>query len=348
MYGRRRSAFLEQVLIFFSRLYCAGLLLRDLAFRLGIFRTYRLPVTVISVGNITLGGTGKSPTTVNIASVIRSKGRRPAIVSRGYGRTNEKSVAVVSDGVSGSVLGPDLAGDEPAMMAARLPDVPVVVGSDRYRAGMQVVERFHPDVIILDDGFQHRRLRRDLNIVLIDASDPFGNFRLFPAGILREPQKALQRADLVLVTRADSMPSLEGLKQDIRRHTAAPIMTARYVPKDLVDITTGETRPPTALRGTRVFAFAGIARPDAFFQLLRSLGGQVMAVREYPDHYRYSRTDLAGVYPGAVDSNAVMIVTTEKDAVRLRDMAPEGIWALRVDLEVLEKDAWEKVLLQSI
>ena len=348
MYGRRRSAVLEPLLLLLSLLYRAALLARNAAYRVGVFRTRKLPVPVISVGNITLGGTGKSPSAVAIASLFLSRGKRPAIVSRGYGRENEGSVAVVSDGASGTVLGVGQAGDEPAMMASRLPGVPVVVGSDRYLAGMTAVRRFHPDVVILDDGFQHRRLERDLNIVLIDASDPFGNSRLFPAGILREPPAALGRADIVLVTRTDEASPPDKLRQAIGRHTGAPVLTSRYVPKDLVDITTGETRSPAALRGTRVYAFAGIARPEAFFSLLRSLGADVTAAREYPDHYRYTRSDLAEVFPGAVDRDAVMIVTTEKDAVRLRNMVGEGIWALRVDLEVREREAWEKALMQRV
>ncbi len=349
MYGRRRSVLLEPLLTFLSLIYGVVVLLRDAAYRLRLFRARGLPVKVVSVGNITLGGTGKSPTVVNIASLFRSRGKRPVIVSRGYGRKDEKAVEVVSDGSSGAVLGPDRAGDEPAMMAARLRGVPVVVGSDRYRAGMLAVERFHPGVVILDDGFQHRRLERDLNIVLIDASDPFGNAKLFPAGILREPPAALRRADAILITRADTGgASLDELQRSIGRHTGAPIMKARYVPADVVDLTTGEARPHTALRGSRVFAFAGIARPESFFSLLRALGALVVAVREYTDHYQYTRSDLAGIFSGAVENNAVMIVTTEKDAIRLRNMAREGIWALRVELEVQEKEAWEAMLLERI
>ncbi len=348
LYGRRRSALLEPLLSLLSLVYRGALLVRDAAYRVGLFRSRRLPVKVISVGNITLGGTGKSPAAVSIASLFLSRGNRPLILSRGYGRIDERTIEVVSDGSSGTVLGPEQAGDEPAMMAARLPRVPVVVGSDRYRAGRAAVDRFRPDVIVLDDGYQHRRLLRDLNIALVDAADPFGNARLFPAGILREPLDALRRADIVLITRADSVPSLDGLKRTIGRHTGAPIMTARTAPEHLVDIRTGETMPLERLRGSRVLAFAGIARPEAFFSLLRSLGAEVAVVREYPDHYRYTRSDLADVVVAAVDSHAAMIMTTEKDAVRLRGLRPEGIWALRVELEVLEREAWERALLNIL
>jgi len=348
MYGRRRSAFLELLLSLLSLVYRGAIFLRDAAYRLGLFRSRRLPVKVISVGNITLGGTGKSPAALNIASLFLSRGRRPLVLSRGYGRRDERTIEVVSDGSSGTILGPERAGDEPAMMAARLPRVPVVVGSDRYQAGRTAIDSFHPDVIVLDDGYQHRRLLRDLNIVLVDAADPFGNSKLFPAGILREPLDALRRADIVLITRVNSASSLDQLKRTIGRHTGAPIMTARTVPADLVDIRTGKTRTPDRLRGSRVFAFAGIARPEAFFSLLRSLGAEVMAVREYPDHYRYTRSDLADLVAAAADGHAQMIMTTEKDAVRLRDLLPEGVWALRVELEVLEREAWETALLHIL
>ena len=324
-------------------LYSGILALRDAGYRLGILPTRRLPFRVISIGNITLGGTGKTPMVINAASLLRSMGKRPVILSRGYGRQNESLVTVVSGG-SAERLSAKEAGDEPAMIAARLPEIPVVVGSDRYRAGLLAAEYFQPDVAVLDDGYQHRRLARDLNIVLIDAADPYGTRKLFPAGILREPLSALRRADAVVVTRVDLSASLDGLRRDIRQYTTAPVLTARYVAADLVDIASGQTRSLSSLRGARIFAFAGIARPEAFFSLLRSLGAEVTAVREYPDHYRFTRSDLAEIVQSTVDSDGVMIVTTEKDSVRMTDMAPEGIWALRVNMEILEGEAWETLL----
>jgi tetraacyldisaccharide 4'-kinase len=347
MYGRQRSAVFEPILWFLSLLYRAALFFRSAAFSTGLIHSRRLPVPVVSVGNITLGGTGKTPMVLSIAKFYAERGIRPVILSRGYGRNDESAIEIVSDGDS-VLRGAGDAGDEPAMLAARLPGVPVVVGSDRYRAGMLACERFHAGMALLDDGFQHRRVHRDLNILLVDALDPFGNCRLFPAGILREPLRALRRSDAVVITNADRVESLAGLTREIGRHTGAPILTARYTPSVLVDLASGETRPNVTLRGARVFAFAGVARPESFFSTLRALGARVTSVRSYPDHYRYVRTDLAGLFQAAVDSNAVMIVTTEKDAVRLKDMAPEGIWALRVDLEVCEKDAWERMLQERI
>jgi tetraacyldisaccharide 4'-kinase len=344
MYGRKSSRFLGALLFFLSLVYGLLVRLRTGAYAAGLFRKNRLPCRVISVGNITLGGTGKTPTVIHIADLLQKHGRRPLVLSRGYGRKDESATVTVSDGAS-TVMDPANSGDEPALIANRLDRIPVVVGSDRYHAGNFAIGRFHPDCIILDDGFQHIRLERDLNIVLIDAGDPFGRGMLFPAGILREPLSALARADVVVITRVERAGDAALLKETIRMHTAAKIFTARYAPRDLVDTASGETRPLTALHGTPVFTFAGIARPDSLTSLLGSLGAIVKGTAHYPDHHPYTKIDLARVFQGAVDSGATMVVTTEKDSVRLKGMAHEGVWALRIDMEVLEKASWEEVVL---
>jgi len=343
MYGRKSSRVLGALLVFLSLVYGVLVRLRTAAYSAGLFRTKRLPCRVISVGNITLGGTGKTPTVINIAGLMQQHGRQPLVLSRGYGRKDESATTVVSDGVS-LFLDPAAAGDEPALIANRLARVPVVVGSDRYRAGTFAVGRFHPGCIILDDGFQHIRLARDLNIALIDASDPFGRGMLFPAGILREPLSALERADVVVITKTQE-GDVASLKETIRRHTTARIFTARYAPRDLIDAASSEIRPLVALSGAAVFAFAGIARPESLASLLGSLGAVVKGTAWYQDHHPYTKSDLARVFQSAVDSRATMVVTSEKDSIRLKGMAPEGVWALRINLEVNEKALWEEVLL---
>jgi len=321
--------------------------LRNRAYGWGLLRTKGLPIPVISVGNITLGGTGKTPATVNVAGILLKHGRKPVILSRGYGRSDPSAVLVVSDGIA-TVLDPVSGGDEPVLIAGRHPRVPVVVGADRYRSGTIAIERFHPDIAVLDDGFQHIRLKRDLNIVLIDAVDPFGSGRLFPAGILREPLTALRRADIVLITRADRKEHIVQLKETVGQHTDAPIFTARYVPRDIVDVATGETKPLDFLAGKPVFAFAGIARPDSFYALLKTRGAVVTGTAVYGAHHVYTRSDLADLVRQADERNAALLATTEKDGVRLKDMAPEGIWAVRIDLEVVENNAWEETLLNAL
>ena len=339
MYGRERSRAVEVFLRSVAIVYRLAIALRNLAYRSGLLRTHKLPVPVLSVGNITLGGTGKTPTAIAVATQVLAQGKRPAIVSRGYGRLSPRTVEIVSDGKS-VLVGPARSGDEPAMMAARLSGVPVVVGSDRQEAGRVAVERFQPDVIVLDDGFQHRRLTRDMNIALVDGVDPFGNGRLFPAGILREPLSALRRASVVVITRADRAADLEGLKAVIRSKTSAVIMTGSYRPVGLVDAATGATRPLQVLRGAHVLAFAGIARPDAFEATLSGLGAEITTFRTYPDHYSYSIADLKVLLDESARS-ASLLVTTEKDGVKLKGIAPAGIWMIRIEMVIAEREAWE-------
>jgi len=346
VYGRKSSGILGALLFFISLLYGMAIRLRVRTYSWGLLKTRGLPIPVISIGNITLGGTGKTPAAVNVLGILLKHGRKPVLLSRGYGRSDRSAVLVVSDGIS-KVLDPVSGGDEPVLIAGRHPRVPVVVGADRYRSGTVAIERFHPDIAILDDGFQHIRLKRDLNIVLIDAVDPFGSGRLFPAGILREPLTALRRADIVLITRADRTENIVQLKETIGRYTDARIFTARYSPRDLMDVATGETKPIDFLAGKPVFAFAGIARPDSFLSLLRTLGAVVTGTAVYRDHYSYTRSDLAGLVRQAGERNAALLATTEKDGVKLNNMAPEGIWAVRIDLEVVESSAWEETLLKA-
>jgi tetraacyldisaccharide 4'-kinase len=347
MYGRKSSGIIRALLFFISLLYGTAVHLRSRAYGWGLLRSRKLPLPVISVGNVTLGGTGKTPATVNVAGILLKHGRKPVVLSRGYGRSDRSAVLVVSDGIA-QVLDPVSGGDEPVLIARRHPGVPVVAGADRYRSGTAAIERFRPDVAILDDGFQHIRLKRDLNIVLIDAVDPFGSGRLFPAGILREPLTALKRADIVLITRSDRTENVGQLKEVVGRFTGAPVFTARYSPRDLMDVATGETRPLDFLRGKPVFAFAGIARPDSFISLLGTLGAKVTGTAVYGDHYAYTRSDLAGLIRQAGEHSSSLLATTEKDGVRLKDMAPKGVWAVRIDLEVVESSAWEEAVVRSL
>jgi tetraacyldisaccharide 4'-kinase len=347
MYGRRTSFFVGCFLRLLSLLYGLALRLRHLFYVRALFRQEKLEQRVISVGNITLGGTGKTPTVMQIAGMLLNHQLRPVVISRGYGRSTESDLVVVSDG-RGVLVDAKTGGDEPVLIGSKLTGVPVVVDGNRCRAARYAQRAFGTDTVILDDGFQHLRLRRDLDIVLIDAADPFGSGKLFPAGILREPLSALERAHAVLITGADRGGDLGSLKGVIRRHTRAKIFTSRLAPADLIDITTGETRPISTLRDTGVLAFAGIARPDAFVSTLRALGAKVVAQVAYPDHYAYKKSDLEALVRRAAEDKPGMILTTEKDAVRLRSFQPRGIWALRVELKVVENDEWEAVLLSKL
>lgn len=347
MSGRSRPLLLSGILRLLSMLYGLAMRARAALYRSGIVSTKKLPCAVVSVGNITMGGTGKTPTAISIANLLRSMDRHPAVVSRGYGRQREQDLLVVSDGTR-RLEGPSRGGDEPVLIAERSPGVPVIVGADRFRAGMMAIERVHPDVIVLDDGFQHIRLARDLNIALVDAQDPFGNQRLFPAGVLREHPRELRRADAVVITRIDASRDLAGLMRAIRALTPAAIFTARLAPVELTGHAAGEKLPLEALRGVKIAAFAGIARPESFFGMLSGLGADLKDCMAFPDHHVYTAKDLLAIRQRAGSARADLIVTTEKDLVRMDGADRSGFWALRIEQNIREQEAWKRLLAERL
>jgi tetraacyldisaccharide 4'-kinase len=241
---------------------------------------------------------------------------------------------IVSDGVS-VLADTRRCGDEPVLIGLKLPGVPVIVGRNRYQAAQEALQRFKPDTVILDDGFQHVQLKRTCDIVLIDALNPFGNGKLFPSGILREPVSALNRAHAVLITNAESAEEVAALKTIIQRNTQARIFTSRRKPLDLTDCCSGETKPLSVLRGTRVLAFSGIARPASFIALLQSFGAIVVEGFTYPTIM--IQKSILSMCSKAADRNISMIVTTEKDVVRLKKLKPDGIWVLRISWSFLNR-----------
>jgi len=347
MYGRKKSLLLGAALYLISLVFRVVIGLRKILYQYGMLTSRSLPCKVVSVGNITLGGTGKTPLVVSLAGFLSEKGMRPAVVSRGYGRKDESQTLIVSD-ERAVLTDTETGGDEPVLIGSKLPGVPVVVGCNRKAAAQNAIQRFNASVVILDDGFQHFRLKRDLDIALVDATDPFGNGKIFPAGILREPIEALRRAQAVIITRSDAVASIEALKSRIGRVTTARIFTSFQRPLDLVDDCTGELKPLSALRETRVLAFSGIARPESFTSLLETLGAVVSGECIYPDHYQFKKADLATIFKKAADDGVTMIVTTEKDAVRLRTLKPDGIWALRIEIVITEREEWETFIMNNI
>jgi tetraacyldisaccharide 4'-kinase len=306
----------------------------------------RLPCRVISIGNLTLGGTGKTPMVEVVAGLLQQERQRVGILSRGYGGSVQEAITVVSDGEK-CLVSPDIAGDEPVLLAERLPGIPVIVGRDRYAAGMLAVERFGVSVIVLDDGFQHIRLARDLDILLLDAARPFGNGRLFPRGDLRESPAALARAHAIVFTRWDP---------DSARPTSAlelpqpppPIFYSQHQPLDLRVFDDGRILPLTALKGRRVLAFCGIGIPDHFRQMLQRLEAEVVTYTAFPDHHSFTRSELEQLVQRAKDCGAEILVTTEKDGVRLRKCRPlrGDVWELRIRATlVAQANAWKACVL---
>jgi len=293
-----------------SLLYAFVLRIRAEFYRRGLLKTNRLPRPVISIGNITVGGTGKTPVTAHVARLLMAQGLKVAVLSRGYGGTLEGQAAIVSDGHTIS-LTPEQCGDEPFFLAESVPGLAVIIGSDRFAAGELALSECPPDVFLLDDGFQHLRLHRDLNILLLDCSRPFGNGCTLPAGVLREPEMAAGRADLVVLTRCPNGA------RPLSPVPGTPYFCARHDLNDLVPLAGGEPLSFAELRGRSVVAFSGIAEPQIFIDGLKKQGLQVTGSRCFPDHAVYDEARLAEVKELLDTPGADFAITTEKDGVKL-------------------------------
>jgi tetraacyldisaccharide 4'-kinase len=310
----------------FTPLYAAVVRARAAAYGHGLLKVHDLPLPVVSVGNLTFGGTGKTPTVIALVRDLVRRGRRPAVLTRGYGRRGTSQLIVVGPDPE---LAVDRAGDEPLEMAGRLPGVPIVVDADRVRGGREAT-RLGADVLVLDDGFQHLRLARDLDLVLVDAGDPWGGGALPPRGRLREPLTALARASAVLVTKvpADAAPVVDHITDEVTRIAGArPLLTARLVASRVRTPSGWEL--PDVLAGRRVLAFAGIGRPQGFVAVLEDAGAEVVATRWYRDHHRYVEGDLERVVADAA-ARGVIAVTTTKDAVKLPSAAQ--VWVVEAEM----------------
>ena len=300
----------------FAWLYSFALLMRALLYKYGIFKTCRLPRPVISIGNITVGGTGKTPVTAYIARYLVEEGHRVAVLSRGYGGSLEGQTCVVSDGAT-IMLSAKECGDEPYLLASTIPGLMVVIGPDRHTAGQMAVHQLSPDIFLLDDGFQHLRLYRDLNILLQDFSRPFGNGMTLPAGILREPSSAVGRADLVIVTRA---PEGADIPADRRN---SPVCLSHHTLTDLMPLNGGIPVTFTDCRDKKVLAFAGIADPESFFEGLRNRGLNLVQCCSFPDHVAYTAERCDELTDALRTCGAHLLVTTEKDGVKLKGISRE-------------------------
>ncbi|MFP4225640.1 MAG: tetraacyldisaccharide 4'-kinase [Desulfobacterales bacterium] len=318
---------LEKTLWLLSGIYGGMIRVRNKGYDNGPLRQHRLPRPVISVGNLTVGGSGKTPMTLYLTEILVQAGYSPAVISRGYKGKSEKTGGVVSDGRN-ILLGPVDAGDEPFMMANQLAHVPFLVGADRYAMGKTAIARFSPDVIILDDAFQHRRLHRNMDLVLVDAAVGFGNGYLLPRGILREPRAALARADAVVLTRAvRPVPRLEAEISQI----APRIPVFRSVNQPYVygivkagrDLTGNMYHPdePADFRflgSARILGFSGIARSTEFQRMIAGMAGSLVDFLEFPDHYYYAESDWHWIVRRAADLSVDYLFTTQKDYARLQ------------------------------
>jgi tetraacyldisaccharide 4'-kinase len=330
-------------------------------FRLWLYRhrilhDQPLGCLVVVVGNLTVGGTGKTPVVEKLARALRDRGRKVAILSRGYksktapfwkkwwyalSHTAEPAPRVVSDGQT-VLLDSEAAGDEPYMLAVNLPGVVVLVDKNRVKSGTYAIKRFGCDTLVLDDGFQYLPLKGRLNLLLVDKTNPFGNGRLLPRGILREPVKHLRRANYVFLTKSNGRRDAELESLIARYNPSADIIECAHRPQYLRRVGAGPAEagaqfPLTWLQGRKIFAFSGIATPESFEKFLRDLGAKVMGRERFLDHYRYTPEDLATLYAAALREGAECLLTTEKDAVRIptTGAAPLPIYYLRLEIEII-------------
>ncbi len=312
--------------------------------------TGRLPCTVISIGNLTAGGTGKTPMTDYVARLCRRMGYKLAVLSRGYRGQAERYGGIVSDGHT-VLMTPDVAGDEPFMLAASLPGIPVIVGRDRFRSGQLAINRFGVEIVILDDGFQHLQLERDLDILLLDGYRPFGNGHLLPRGVLRESPSAIQRADAVVLTRVDSFDGGENSTAGGNMYfSGKPVFRSIHQPRIEGVLESGTPPQPFGLNnpngsfnpevpaGQRVFAFSGIAKNDLFHQTIGQLGGHMAGHLDFPDHYAYQDIDVVEISRAAVNAGADCLATTAKDYVRLAGRVSLPLNLVVVNVEMVFAD----------
>lgn len=348
----KRAAALRFVLFLFSRLFAGIIKLRRALYDARIFRDSTLGVQVIAIGNLTVGGTGKTPVVEKFARELKDQGRNVAILSRGYRskppplwtrivnrlflRVESTPPRVVSDGKS-LLLDSETAGDEPYMLASNLRDVVVLVDPDRVKSGRYAIQKFGCDTLLLDDGFQYWKLRgRRHDVVLVDRQAPFGNGHLLPRGTLREPPSHLARATTIFITKSD------GNTAELRRRIAAcnasaPVIECVHQPLYFEDVFTGERHGLDEVKGMKVASLSGIAQPESFEQGLAALGAELVLAKRFADHHRFSQQEILNAINRGKKRQAQAIITTQKDAVRFPklDRRDLSIWFMRVEIRIV-------------
>ena len=324
------SNYLYFILLPITLLYQAIIFIRKIFYKYHIFRTNTLPCKVISVGNITVGGSGKTPTVEYLSRYLQSKGKKIGIISRGY-RRKSKSTLIVTDGKTKQQSWQDF-GDEPYLLAQNLKNIPIIVGESRYEAGMKMIENFDPDIIIMDDGFQHVSLYRDLDIVLINSKDTKTTHRLIPAGKLREPLSNLSRADLIILSKSNVHKSSDYLI-NIIENINRPILNNKIELQDVLISPKGDKNNLSNLNKEKIYIFSALGDHTGFEKTMNNTGAIIVGHSKYPDHHNYSSEDLKNIEQVAKNNNANFLITTEKDLVKINNYKGEmSLYAVRIKL----------------
>jgi tetraacyldisaccharide 4'-kinase len=319
-------------------------------FRLWLYRqrilpTRRLPLKVISIGNLIAGGSGKTPHTALLAGYLHKRGIKTAILSRGFRGTGMKRGAVVSDG---QVIQTTVreSGEEPLWLARKLRGLPVVIGRNRYRSGMECFQKWQTEWVILDDGFQHLALARDIDLLLLPGHRPLSSERLLPSGMLREPLEAMKRAHIILISHAEQLDdsARKAWVSEIRsRSTFVPVYFSEHRPLLLWQYRDQEGLPLTWLQGKRILAFCGLADPASFRFSLRQVGADPVQLKAFPDHHHYRQKNKQEIEDLGRSLKAEVLVTTEKDAIKLGDWPASflPVIVLAIEVEIRETGFWE-------
>ncbi len=335
-----------------AKIYELAVRARIALYQRGAFKTYRLNTPVIGVGNLTVGGTGKTPFVAFLANFLTREGHNVAILSRGYKRKSSGRIEV-SNGKE-ILRGSPEAGDEPYLLAISCPGARVVVDANRYAAGRWLEERAPVTVFILDDAYQHLRLARDLNLILIDATEEVHEAAMVPLGRLREPLSELHRADAMIVTRSNQQFDRSALELAISHNSrkGTPIFYAHHVMTNLRRLENEETIQATAFAQKPIAAVSGIARPAGFIRDLSNLGMRVVLRRDFPDHHRYESRTFLEIVKLAREAGAEAIITTEKDAANLPDDLPARsaipIYAAQIEFRCENEEALKNLVLSKI
>ena len=314
---------------------------RNCLYDCGIFRLHSVSAPVVSVGNLTVGGTGKTPIVIYLSKLYMKYGRRVAILTRGYGRVSKKTVLVLGNE---NDVTPIKIGDEPYLMHQNLKSAPIAVDKNRWGAASQLWAKVPVDVFLLDDGFQYRSISKQLEIAVLDATQPFGMNRLLPAGLLREPLGSLKRASLIWFTRVNEASNFTGTLLKLKQLTSAPVVLSIHKPESFNKVDLSEERPVELFSGKSVIAFSAIGNPESFRKTLQNLNVNIKYFGAFADHYRFTAKDIHFIRRQAEIHQADYILCTEKDAVKLEKLAPD-FWFLKIAIQITQG---EEILLDLL